>query len=179
MSTNVSFASGYGQKISRVGVEIRNLTGYNTFTKSTALTSEGSQKQTFIPFGLSMVQEPAASFAPRSDCLEMHDPSNHTPTKKKRKYIIDDNSRSTDLLKSLKLRRVDWRYVENTGVYFDVLHADKTECVHFRWAVEKGFLDKTTHEWNEERGGLEGYLEERNQRMLQRCKSHLTADVMF
>jgi hypothetical protein len=31
--------------------------------------------------------------------------------------------------------------------------------------MEKGFLDKTTHEWNEAKGGLEGYLAERNHRM--------------
>ena len=60
---------------------------------------------------------------------------------------------------------------------FDVSQANRSKFSrsmlkgsNCRWAVEKGFLDKNTHEWNEERGGLEGYLEERNQRMLLRCK---------
>jgi hypothetical protein len=170
MSTNVSFAIRTGPKIGKEGVDIRIITGYATCIEPTTLISEGGQKQTYAPFRLSMktAHEPA-NFDLNSDLVQADRSLNHTKINKKRKCMASDNTRSTDLLKSLKMRRVDWRYFATVYFCFDAFNVRYTERIYRRWAVEKGFLDKNTHEWNEERGGLEGYLEERNQRMLLRC----------
>ena len=40
--------------------------------------------------------------------------------------------------------------------------------VDWRWAVAKGFLFKETNEWNQQLGGQEAYLKQRNERMIAR-----------
>jgi hypothetical protein len=40
--------------------------------------------------------------------------------------------------------------------------------VDWRWAVAKGYLNKDTHEWNENMGGKKAYLKQRNDRMRSR-----------
>ena len=63
-------------------------------------------------------------------------------SKTKSKSDPDDGSSCTI---PLKMRRVDWR-----------------------WAAAKGFLNKETNQWNEEMGGQEAYLKQRNDRMMAR-----------
>ena len=46
---------------------------------------------------------------------------------------------------SVKMRRVDWR-----------------------WAAAKGFFNKQTNQWNEEIGGKEAYIRQRNERIVAR-----------
>lgn len=50
---------------------------------------------------------------------------------------------------------------------------DTMRRVDWRWAVQKGYLDKETNTWNEEMGGKEAYLMQRNERMHNRCKISL------
>ena len=45
---------------------------------------------------------------------------------------------------------------------------DSMRRVDWRWAVTKGFLNKETNQWNQEMGGKEAYLRQRNDRMLAR-----------
>ena len=51
--------------------------------------------------------------------------------------------------------------------------------VDWRWAVAKGFLNKETNEWNEEVGGKEAYLKQRNERMNARKVPHLPYYAKF
>ena len=44
----------------------------------------------------------------------------------------------------------------------------KMRRVDWRWAAAKGFLNKETNQWNEEMGGQEAYLKQRNDRMMAR-----------
>ena len=43
--------------------------------------------------------------------------------------------------------------------------SDSMRRVDWRWAVQKGYLNKETNTWNEELGGKEAYLRQRNDRM--------------
>ena len=50
----------------------------------------------------------------------------------------------------------------------EILLPDAMRRVDWRWAVAKGFLNKETNEWNEQHGGQEAYLKQRNERMIAR-----------
>ena len=52
----------------------------------------------------------------------------------------------------------------------DLLLPQKMRRVDWRWAVAKGFLDKETNEWNQQLGGQEAYLKQRNERMIARLR---------
>ena len=110
VSTNVSFAIKTEMKIGNEGIDVRIATSHATCTGP---SSEGGQKQAQVPYKLSVraAQEPV-NFAASSGRLHMDGQLYHTKLDKKRKCISSNDSRSTDLLRSLKMRRVDWRYIE-------------------------------------------------------------------
>jgi hypothetical protein len=51
----------------------------------------------------------------------------------------------------------------------DGAHSDesshKMRRVDWRWAAAKGFLNKDTNQWNEDKGGKEAYIRQRNERI--------------
>ena len=47
----------------------------------------------------------------------------------------------------------------------------KMRRVDWRWAAAKGFFDKNTNKWNEEMGGKEAYIRQRNERTSLRCSN--------
>ena len=71
--------------------------------------------------------------------------------------------------------------LEKANVLFDSKKVSKSPCsaqlfcgdedqhkmrrVDWRWAAAKGFLNKDTNQWNEEMGGKEAYLRQRNERI--------------
>jgi hypothetical protein len=134
MSTNVSSSVRNEQRTGTADRDVRILTEYGAFCfesrmlgiESTTLISQGGQNQTREPFELSVktTQEPAC-FAQRSDCLQAYGPS-RTQIKPKRKFMINNKSRSTDLLMSLKMRRVDWRHVQKL-IFLSMHLKNKTE----------------------------------------------------
>jgi hypothetical protein len=126
MSTNPSFAIRDGGKIDREEINVRFILGHANCIETKILASEGGQKQTFVPFRLSVkpAKDPA-SFASSSDFLPMDGLSNHTMIEKKRKCMTSENTRCMDLLKSLKMRRVDWRYVH---LIFRRFHENKMKA---------------------------------------------------
>ena len=76
-------------------------------------------------------------------------PSMDSPTSEAYSSILNEKAlerteheRAASPLQQKSMRRVDWR-----------------------WAVAKGFLNKETNEWNEQLGGQEAYLKQRNERM--------------
>jgi hypothetical protein len=52
--------------------------------------------------------------------------------------------------------------------YLQCTIPQKMRRVDWRWAAAKGFLNKETNKWNEEMGGQEAYLKQRNDRMMAR-----------
>jgi hypothetical protein len=85
------------------------------------------------------------------DPLEENSTACHVDSNVSENEIKSEHSVSTPgLLLPHAMRRVDWR-----------------------WAVAKGFLNKETNEWNEEMGGQEAYLKQRNERMLARSSAFI------
>ena len=58
-------------------------------------------------------------------------------------------------------------FIDRIGVENEDSH-QKMRRVDWRWAAAKGFLNKDTNQWNEEMGGREAYIRQRNERILAR-----------
>ena len=89
--------------------------------------------------------------------------------------IMDQPLRKEEIIATSSIEAV--KNNEESKEYFK-LSSDRPEAnllspqmmrrVDWRWAVAKGFLNKETNQWNEQLGGKDAYLKQRNERMLAR-----------